>query len=168
MPAHTQIPLDEYLGTDYSPDCDYIDGVLEERNVGENDHSFAQKQLLLYLSARERQWDVYVVQEQRIQVSPSRYRVPDLCVMPGGRPSEQVFSTPPVLCIEILSPEDRIARIQERIDDYLRFGVPTVWLIDPASKRGWIYTADSIAEARDGVLRAGAGIAVPLAEALAC
>ncbi len=29
----THLALEEYLKTDYEPDCDYIDGDLEERNT---------------------------------------------------------------------------------------------------------------------------------------
>ena len=32
--ATTQVSLEEYLRTDYEPDCDYVDGELEERNAG--------------------------------------------------------------------------------------------------------------------------------------
>ena len=35
----TMVSVDEYLHTAYHPDCDYVDGVVEDRNVGEKDHS---------------------------------------------------------------------------------------------------------------------------------
>jgi hypothetical protein len=35
-----RIAVEEYLATSYRPDCDYVDGAIEERNVGEFDHSF--------------------------------------------------------------------------------------------------------------------------------
>jgi Uma2 family endonuclease len=55
--------------------------------------------------------------------------------------------------------------MQERIDDYLNFGVSFVWVIDPQNRRGWIYTLDGAREARDGFLRtANPDLAVPLAE----
>ncbi|RTZ80097.1 MAG: EEP domain-containing protein, partial [Gammaproteobacteria bacterium] len=84
--------------------------------------------LALGRRAREKQLGIYVIQEQRIQVSPMRFRVPDICVLSGGRPPEAVFTSPPFVCIEILSPEDRISRMQERVDDYLAFGVGYVWV----------------------------------------
>ena len=36
--ATTQVSLEEYLRTHYEPDCDYVDGELEERNTGELEH----------------------------------------------------------------------------------------------------------------------------------
>ncbi len=43
--AQTLISVEEYLKTSYSPDCDYVDGVVEERNLGERDHSWIQAQI---------------------------------------------------------------------------------------------------------------------------
>lgn len=45
MATSTLIPVSEYLNTVYRPDCDYIDGELRERNVGERPH--AQLQIIL-------------------------------------------------------------------------------------------------------------------------
>jgi Uma2 family endonuclease len=60
---------------------------------------------------------------------------------------------PPFLVVEVLSPDDRASEVQEKIDDYLCFGVPCVWLIDPRLRRGWVYTGEGVREAKDGVLR---------------
>jgi Uma2 family endonuclease len=161
----SSIPVEEYRSTVYHPDCDYVDGVLVERNVGEKDHAKLQRALLLYLHGRHREWNIFVIQEQRIQISPSRFRVPDICVVAGPEPDEQVFTEPPFLCVEVLSPEDRMSRMQEKIDDYLSFGVAYVWLIDPRTRRAWVHTSGSIREVRDGWLRTESpDIAVPLDE----
>jgi hypothetical protein len=34
MATGALVSVDEYLSTSYDPDCDYVDGVVEERNVG--------------------------------------------------------------------------------------------------------------------------------------
>lgn len=164
MASTIGISVGEYLHTAYDPDCDYVDGELEERNVGELDHSDLQTAIATWFRNRRKELGIWVLVEQRVKVSPTRFRVPDICVTLGGRPVEQVFETPPFLCIEILSPEDRMTRVQTRIDDYLRAGVPFVWLIDPLDRRAWIYTSVSIREVNDGILRTESpGLAVPLA-----
>ncbi|HXE11089.1 MAG TPA: Uma2 family endonuclease [Bryobacteraceae bacterium] len=56
------------------------------------------------------------------------------------------------MCVEILSPRDRMAEMQERIDDYLAFGVRYVWVIHPQTRRAFVYTLDGMREAKDGVL----------------
>jgi len=149
----TLVSVDEYLHTDYSPDCDYVDGVVLDRNVGEKDHSKAQKRILLYLEGGSERWNIFVIQETRVQISAKRYRVPDICVFLGPEPDEQIFTSPPFLCIEILSPEDRMSRMQQRIDDYLAFGVRYVWVVDPQTRKAWIYTSEGSREVRDGMLR---------------
>ena len=84
----------------------------------------------------------------------------------GPEPQEQIFRTPPFICIEILSPEDRWARVQQRIDDYLAFGVSHVWVIDPREQRAWVYSKDGSREVlADGALRTeNPSLEVPLAE----
>ena len=160
----TLVSVDEYLHTAYRPDCDYVDGVVVERNVGEKSHAKLQKRFLLYLEARREQWGIFVIQEQRIQVASTRYRVPDVCVVAGPEPAEEIFTQPPFLCIEILSPEDRMGRMQQKIDDYFVFGVSYVWVVDPQTRKAWIYTPNLIQQVRDGVLRtASPDIIVPLA-----
>jgi len=162
------VSVEEYLHTMYDPDCDYVDGVVVERNVGEKSHAKLQKRILLYLEARCKVWGIFVIQETRIQVSPTRFRVPDVCVVAGPEPEEEIFTRPPFLCIEILSPEDRMSRMQLKIDDYLAFGVSYVWVIDPQTRRAWVYTSDVIREVRDGELRTEQpDIAVPLRDLFA-
>jgi Uma2 family endonuclease len=85
-------------------------------------------------------------------VSRTRCRVPDVCVVRLPEPDEQVFTQPPCICIEVLSPEDTFPRLQDRFDDYLTMGVPNLWAIDPASRRGWRITREGHLEARDGCL----------------
>jgi Uma2 family endonuclease len=159
------VSVEEYLRTVYRPDCDYVDGVIVERSLGEKSHAKLQQEILFYLHRRRSQWGIFVIQETRVQVSPTRFRVPDVCVIAGPEPDDEIFTEPPFLCIEILSPEDRMSRMQAKIDDYLAFGVAYVWVIDPQTRKAWVYTPDLMREVRDGVLRTDRpDIAVPLDE----
>src|SRR5579872_2952251 len=139
MPTGTLISVEQYLATSYRPDCDYVDGRIEERNLGELDHSSLQTAVAAYFFSRRKQWDITVVVEQRVQVSPTRFRIPDVCVV-VGKATEQIFRTPPFLCVEILSPEDRMKRVKERIDDYLRMGVRYVWVLVPSGRQVYVAT----------------------------
>lgn len=104
----------------------------------------------------------------RTRISPTRYRAPDVVILEGKRPRKGILEHPPLIAIEILSPEDRQSRIQQRIDDCLGIGTRFVWLIDPIARRAWIHTALSIEEAWDGILRAGhPDFALPLHELFA-
>ena len=165
MPTGTLISVEEYLATSYRPDCDYVDGRLEERNVGEWDHSKIQAAIIGYFFVRRKAWGISVAPEQRVQVNSTRFRVPDVCVV-LGEPKEQIFRTPPFLCVEILSPEDRMNRVQERIDDYLAMGVKYVWVIDPSNRHVYAATPEAgLQEFRGAVLRtANPALELPLDE----
>lgn len=165
MPAGTLIRVSEYLSTSYRPDCDYVDGEILQRNLGEYDHAKLQKKLILHFGNREKQLGIHVFPAQRVHVSRTRLRVPDICVVTGAEPDEQIFTKPPLLCIEILSPEDTMTRMLERIGDYLTFGVAHVWVLDPGTERAYDCTATGMREVKDGELRTeNPQIAVPLAE----
>lgn len=119
----------EYLRTSYSPDCDYVDGEIQERNVGEFDHAFLQALFVQLFLNNGAAWGVLAVPEQRFQVAPTRFRVPDVCVLRRGKRREQIITTPPLICIEILSPEDSLQAMKQRVDDYLAFGVTHIWIV---------------------------------------
>lgn len=153
MSTAVHISIEEYLNTDYEPDCDYVDGILEERNVGKKTHSKVQMRLSAWLYSRVGHHKQDVLLEQRIQVSPSRVRIPDICLV-DPRAIGEVVQEAPVLCVEILSPDDRWYRVQDRLSDFLTFGVPTIWIVDPYTKEAWIATPDApVASVTDGKLR---------------
>lgn len=163
MPAATQISVEEYLKTVYRPDRDYVDGVVEERNLGEWDHSSVQTQFAIFFG-KFRQTGLRAVTELRVRVRENKYRVPDVVVV-TSRPNEQVLTQPPLLCIEILSPEDTVSRTNTRVQDYLKFGVPVVWVVDPREKTVWVYRPNAaVDEARDSVKLDGTDIEVPFSE----
>ena len=68
-------------------------------------------------------------------MSPRRIRIPDVVLVPAGAQPE-VLIDPPVLVVEVLSPDDSYSDTQERAQDYLEMGVKAVWLIDPRSRTG--------------------------------
>ncbi len=153
MATGTIVSLEEYLATAYEPDCDFVDGDLEERNLGEWDHSRLQTKIAAYFFAQYEAQGMRVVTELRIRVTPGRVRIPDLCVFLSD-PKQRVPSTPPFLCIEILSPEDRMSRVEVRINDYLKMGVGMVWVLDPETRQVYTATAaEGLREVKTGVLR---------------
>jgi Uma2 family endonuclease len=152
MATGTLVSVDEYLNTSYSPDCDYVDGEIVERNVGEREHSELQTELAIYLGALRKRYGFHVFAEQRIQVLANRFRIPDVCVVLGQRPSTSILLDPPFLCIEILSKDDRYSAMREKIADYRNFGVKYVWVIDPRTRKADIYGPTGVQEAKDGLL----------------
>jgi Uma2 family endonuclease len=139
--APTMLSIDEYLRTSYHPDADYVDGEIEERNLGEYEHAKLQHFIDVLFGNNEDDWEVDTVVEQRIRVNSSRVRVCDVAILRAEDPHEHVTATPPLICIEIMSPEDRIPRATRVLADYFLMGVPNIWLIDPIRRIAYTYGA---------------------------
>src|SRR6266849_3110731 len=154
MPSQqTLVSVEEYLNTSYEgPDREYVDGRIVERNLGEKDHSRPQRKFIQFFGTLESTLRTYAFPEQRVQVKPTRFRVPDICVYVGSEPSEQIFHTPPFLAIEILSKDDRATDLQEKLDDYRDFGIPFVWVVDPRTHRGYTHSHEAGFEIRQSGL----------------
>jgi len=168
MPGVMVVSVEEYLSTPYRPDCDFVDGQVRGRNVGEYPHSRLQGRLVIWFGTRERDWKIRVLPEQRVRVSARRFRIPDVCVVRRDLPIEPIFTQPPLICIEVLSKDDSLHSLQERVDDYLASGVPNVWILEPVLRKGYICTQSGFNEPGDGILRvAESRIHVPLAEVFA-
>jgi Uma2 family endonuclease len=135
MATAIQLPLAEYLRTSYRPDREYIDGELRERNVGHWNHARVQLLLGGWFMIHERLWDVMASTDQRMQVAHNRIRIPDLVVLRPGT-QRPVLTEPPLLTIEILSPDDTYSDLEERSKDYRVMGVENMWIIDPGSRTG--------------------------------
>jgi len=164
MAIATKMTVEEYLRTSFDPDCEYVDGEVLERNLGETDHGWIQRAILLYIAAREKELGVVILQEERMQLGPTHYRVPDLMILKGaGKPKEQIIAQPPLVCIEVLSPEDRLNRMQVKVAEYLAFGVRYVWVLDPRTKHAFVYTDGEAYELSNGWLRTeNPAIEIPL------
>jgi len=132
MATISHIPLDEYLGMNYRPDREYVDGEIRERKY---EHARVQAMLARWFGNHEQEWGVQVVTEQRVQVSSTRVRIPDVALLTLGSQPD-VIVDPPLLVIEILSPDDSYSDTQERAQDYRGMGVETVWIVDPKTRTG--------------------------------
>jgi len=163
-----RLNVDEYLKSSFRPDCDFIDGRVEERNFGEYDHSTIQTFLANWFGRHDLNWGIRTRVEQRVQVSETRFRISDVCVTSRAFPVEQIIRRAPLICIEVLSPDDSIYRMRDRVADYLRMGVEHVWILDPATREGHICTPTGWNQPPDGIFVVpGTEIYIPLAEIFA-
>jgi Uma2 family endonuclease len=134
------VPIEEYLASSYEPDLEYVDGVLEEKNMGERDHSFLQIAIGAWFFNHRAEWGIDVLAEYRTRTSKTRVRLPDVCVVRQGDGNQKVRVTAPLLCIEILSPEDRPGRVMKRLDDFVAMGVENLWILDPSDRSAATYS----------------------------
>ncbi len=152
--------MEEYLNTAYSPDREYVDGVVVGRNVGERPHSKVQQNLSVSIELKYP--TLFVWPEQRLRTVPDqRCRVPDLCVTVDD-PGIDVFEQPPLICIEILSRKDRLSRVLAKLEEYAAMGVPHIWLLDPLAKTAKVFRNGRLDEAAE--LTAGPDISLPLSD----
>jgi Uma2 family endonuclease len=133
------LSIEEYLHTSYKPDVHFVDGEIEERNVGEHDHARTQTLITFLFASNEDAWGTETVVEQRIRVTSSRVRICDVAILKADAPYEPVTATPPLICIEVMSPEDRVPRAELVLADYFAMGVPNIWLIDPLRRVAYTF-----------------------------
>jgi Uma2 family endonuclease len=141
MSTATLIPVEEYLNTSYDPDVEYVDGVLEERNVGDLLHSSIQSNLIFAL--RTKHPSIKVLPELRSRTRETRYRLPDVCVL-LAMPKTKYLVDAAHIAIEILSEDDRMSKMLEKLEEYAAKGVPNIWLIDPRLQRISVYTGGNL------------------------
>lgn len=129
--------LDYYLHETWEPDREFVDGMVLQRNLGEKDHSAWQLALGRLLSQWRQPANIRVYVELRLQTKLYRYRIPDVMVTARNAPDEQIITHAPLLCVEILSPEDRIGRLEDKLAEYFAMGVRAVWVIDPRTSTAY-------------------------------
>jgi Uma2 family endonuclease len=145
VPVPAVISLEEYLNTSYHPDCEFVDGVVEERNVGEVTHGLLQIEVGYWFRSRSSEWNIRAIAELRTQVSANRVRLPDITVAYNDAAmKEQVRETPPLIAIEILSPSDRIPRVLVRLADFWKMGIHNIWVLDPIDRVALVYTENGL------------------------
>jgi Uma2 family endonuclease len=142
----------EYLATSWSPDREFVDGRIEERNLGEKEHSLIQRYLTFLFMLKRAEWGVEVFPELRTQVAATNFRVPDVLVVRAGESFDRYLKQPPLIAVEILSPEDSLRSMQEKFAQYLRFGIQNIWVIDPEPRLAYRYTAVGLEEVQTGEL----------------
>jgi Uma2 family endonuclease len=143
MGAGTLISVEEYLRTSYSPDREYVDGVLVERSVGKKPHSRVQRNLIVALARKYPA--VYVWPELRMRTTGDRHRIPDVSVT-TFEPESNVLEEPPLIAIEILSEEDSVTGLIEKLKEYESIGVPNIWVFDPRLREMFTFHANALQE----------------------
>ncbi len=143
MATGTLISVDEYLATSYSPDKEYVDGVLVERIVGDWLHSLIQSNLIF--AFRNKYPTLKVVGELRSKVTPTRYRLPDVSVLLNA-PSGRVHVDPALIAIEILSEDDTFNRLIEKLKEYEAIGTANIWVFEPVGRLMFVFQDNALRE----------------------
>jgi Uma2 family endonuclease len=131
----TPITLDEYLKTSY-PDGDreFVDGEVVERPISSKSHSKHQRRLIEVFYELAKRHPFSAFPGLRVRVGEDRVRIPDVVIYAGAEPDEEVPAAPPYIAVEILSPDDRVQHLMEKLREYRAWGVAHIWVIDPQFK----------------------------------
>jgi Uma2 family endonuclease len=129
---------------DWEGDFDYVDGVLERHDWGDYAHSELHGEVMAWIHDHKLQSKLQVIPSLTLQISPTRFRVPDVSIF-SRKPAneERAIATAPLVVIEILSPEDSFMYLRSLEADYRRMGIPNIWFLDPRQMTGWYCTPDA-------------------------
>ena len=126
------VPVDEYLNSSYTPDMEYVDGVLVERGVPTLYHSLLQAILIRCFFPFEKEFRFKALPEVRTQIiARARYRIPDVGLFAKPLSDERSITAVPLAVIEILSPDDTVNDTLDRFRDYGSIGVKNLVQMDP-------------------------------------
>ena len=167
MATSTRVSLEEYFRTYYEPECELIDGELRPKPMPTPPHSLMQSQVMKLLWPYEEPCRGRVLPELNLLLPGEVILIPDVVFSAPGQPLDErdALDTPPLLCIEIMSPSQSFSELYQKCISYLHWGVPYCWIIDPMKRLAWQIEADELPREipADGSLRAGE-IDVKLAE----
>jgi Uma2 family endonuclease len=152
MAVGTLVSVEEYLRTSYSPDMEYVDGALVEINVGDLVHSLVQSNLVYFL--RSKYPNIEVLPEVRSRTTETRFRLPDVAVL-LRRQEGRFIAEAPYIAIEILSEEDRMSRVIEKLKEYAAMGVPNIWVFDPRLKQMFRFHENCLQEIEGDTIPTG-------------
>lgn len=174
------LTLDEFLRLpETKPAREYDDGEVSKKPMPDTWHGYIQRLLSFVLTLYLREHPIGDAgSEIRCVFGPTggeRSYVPGYCfvfgVPPGFAPRRGPWRGPPDLAVEILSPDDRMTRVNRKLEFYLHNGVRLVWLIDPDNRTITVMTVlTSATVLRDGDTLTGGdvlpGFAVAVRELL--
>lgn len=165
-PTPTLMPVDEYLRTSYKPACEYRDGVITQKAMPTWKHAALQMQLGYIILGRFPGFRPG--SELTVRLRENRFLVPDVAVRRKDRIQDPYPTEPIHLCIEILSPDDRMSEMIAKGEEYLAWGVPMVWIIDPVNQVAWEFSLNRpLHEVPVGGSLTAPEITIPLAEIFA-
>lgn len=124
--------LEEYLTTSY-PDGDreYVDGRIEERKLGTFEHGEVIALLAAWFVEHRKDWSITVSTDARMKATATRFRLPDVMVVDANAKERGIVTQPPLVAIEVLSPDDTKADYLIRIADFRMMGIVDIWVFDP-------------------------------------
>ena len=120
------------------PAYEYWHGVAIQKSMPTALHGLVQYLIMMLL--RQAGW--ITASEVRLKIASDAEPVPDVIAIRGKFRGRYPTSAPE-LCVEILSPDDKLAKAFEKAKTYLSWGSQSVWVIDPEKRTAWTLSSGS-------------------------
>lgn len=142
MTAKVLLSPEEYLAMRFDREPEYVRGELIERPMPDSYHAFIQGLLILMLGPLYTSHRLQIRPENRCQVAPDVYRLPDVALFRPD-PFEVVPTSPPLMVAEVVSRTDSQVELIQKLRDYAAWGVPHIWIVNPWVRRLAVWREDS-------------------------
>ena len=161
--VQTLISVGDYLAHETKPASEYEDGVLRQKPMAAWDHGVLQKRIMQLLDHAAPA--LVSASEVTVQIREGKFLVPDVIAQRREAIQDPYPLEPVHLCVEILSPSDRISEALAKCEEYHAWGVEMTWILDPDERRAWLFRKQHRPEEvpADGSL-VTEGVSIPLAE----
>jgi Uma2 family endonuclease len=137
------IPMEEYLRTSYEYDAEWVDGEVVERPLPNSDHSEAQANIDHGFVRSQKASRLFARPGLRVRVAPDRWRIPDISVFADEKPKGD-YPSNVFAAIEILSPDDSMSILYDKLSEYAAMGIRHIWVADPGHRRLLKYDNESL------------------------
>jgi Uma2 family endonuclease len=141
MATKALITAEQYLATHFEREPEFVRGEIVERTLPNLTHGGTQQRLAVHLDPVG-----YCCTEVRMRLTEDVYRIPDVAVFEGAGPAGEVPCSPPLLVVEVSSPDDRLHDLLQKLEEYRVWGVRHIWLVEPELKKFHIYDHGSLRE----------------------
>ncbi|HEV2198497.1 MAG TPA: Uma2 family endonuclease [Bryobacteraceae bacterium] len=126
MATKALITPEQYLSMHFEREPELVHGELVERPLPTFPHGNLQLQLGSRLRALQPSYTVFTGVEVCVQIAPDVFRVPDISMWTGPEPPPKLPIAPPILVVEVSSPDERIHDVLQKFEEYRAWGVQHV------------------------------------------
>jgi Uma2 family endonuclease len=158
--ATVQVPVRyDTLDVEVPDGFELLDGVLVEKPVSKDSSVIGSRiHGELYLHCKQTGAGEALHGDTAFRCFPTRprhVRKPDVSFIRRDRfeavvPGPGDFTIPPDFVVEVTSPNETVAEVNAKVNDFRSVGVPLIWVIDPDNRQATIYTPATIREVGEG------------------
>ncbi len=144
MATEALITPEQYLATHFEREPELVHGEIVERTLPTFPHGDIQLELGSRLRTLQGSHRVYTGVEVRMRLADDLYRIPDIALW--TQPPDPIPASPPLLVVEVSSPDDRLHDLLQKLEEYRVWGVRHIWLVEPELRKFHIYDRGSLTE----------------------